>query len=257
MSNGNREQRNLSFYCIAISTTATISSILLYKYYYYWYIIKISDSLSPKNQRRSKRRSTFICQKSSSMWRNVGVQDEGEQDNEEEEEEEESDEEINRQRDIIYNTIIPLSSPHGVPSLMKTLDSALLLLKVTCALDKRLQNIPKIDEFFEYLCMIEQESVRTARNGFNQCKVLVIEGLMSSGKSTLINGIKNRIQATAITALPARFLEIKHLFNSADAPEAILTALDYIFNYCIAHQILLDAASQPQGRRMKMCIIYF
>lgn len=181
------------------------------------------------------------------MWRNVGTKSDEDQDEIEDEEEIESEEEIMRQRDILYSTIIPTSSPHGVPSLIKTLDAAILFLKMARAIDKRLQNSSKIEEFFDYLYTIEQENARTARIGFGNLKVLVIEGLMSSGKSTLINGLKTITRASVITAVPALLLEIKYLFNSADVPETVLTALDCVINYCVAHRITSEAANHPTG----------
>ena len=189
-----------------------------------------------------------LSSKSNSMWRVTGEENDGDIDMEIEDYEEDSEEEIARQRDLIYSTIIPTSSPHGVPSLFKTFDAAVLYLKIARAIDKRLQNNTKIDEFFDYLTTIELDITRTARQGFGHIKVLIIEGLMSSGKSTLINGLKTITRATAITAIPARIVEIKYLFNSFDVPESVSTALDFITNYCIAHQIILDAASKPNGK---------
>lgn len=246
MSRGSRDQSSILFlYYIAITTTISITGIITLQRCY---------STFKQDLHRSSNSQSFgvyfvslIEKEYISMWRNVGTKSDEDQDEIEDEEEIESEEEIMRQRDILYSTIIPTSSPHGVPSLIKTLDAAILFLKMARAIDKRLQNSSKIEEFFDYLYTIEQENARTARIGFGNLKVLVIEGLMSSGKSTLINGLKTITRASVITAVPALLLEIKYLFNSADVPETVLTALDCVINYCVAHRITSEAANHPTG----------
>lgn len=151
------------------------------------------------------------------------------------------------QRDLMYDTILPKTSVHGVKILMKTLDSAILLLKVALSVDKRLQKNPKIDNFFEYLCKIEQNCVRVARQGFLNFKVLIVEGLQSSGKSTLINGLKSITRGTAITSIPAHLLAVRYIFDSYNIPQEVMRALDYVINYCIAHEVIADSISQPPG----------
>ena len=157
-------------------------------------------------------------------------------------------EEACKQRQALYKIIIPATSPHGVPSLLKTLDAAVLFLKIARSIDTRLQNISEIDDFFDYLMQVEQDMVRIAKQGFGTLKVLIIEGLLSSGKSTLINGLKSITRASTIEGVPANLLEVKYLFNSAEVPEAVTTALDCVINYCIAHKVILDAQSKPEGR---------
>ena len=231
MDKGSLDQQSISLVYFAITTT-----IILQRYY-----------LSKLNRSQSSESSLDI--KNKDMWRNVGVKSDEDQDVEIDDEEElvESEGEITRQRDILYGIMIPTSSPHGVTCLMKTLDASILFLKMSRLIDRRLQNNSKIDEFFEYLNTIEQDNARISRNGFGHLNVLVIEGLLSSGKSTLIDGLKTVTGASTITGVPALLLEIKYLFNSADVPEAVLTALYCIINYCIAHQIISETAAYPTG----------
>lgn len=231
MDKGSLDQQSISLVYFTIATT-----IILHRYY----LSKSQGSLSCKSS---------LDIENNDMWRNVGVKSDEDQDIEIDDEEElvESEEEITRQRDVLYGIIVPTSSPHGVTCLMKTLDASILFLKMSRLIDKRLQNNSKIDEFFDYLNTIEQDNARISRNGFGNLKVIVIEGLLSSGKSTLIDGLKTVTGASTITGVPALLLEIKYLFNSADVPEAVLTALDCVINYCIAHQIISETAAHPTG----------
>ena len=166
---------------------------------------------------------------------------------EDEQEIDDDDDEINRQRDLLYGIIIPTASPHGVPSLPKSLDAAILFLRLAKSIDKRLQDNPKIDDFFDYLITVEKDSMRIARQGFGHLKVVVVEGLLSSGKSTLINGLKIVTKGTAFEGVPANLLEVKYLFHSAEVPEVIVAALDFVINYCRVYKIIADCQSEPEG----------
>lgn len=231
---------------LPIAVTITITSILALLYCY-----PIKLNTEDKSSKRGSVNDTFtLDQNSPNMWRDVEDQLIAEDQGvilDYKENGIDSFEESLRERDSLYDIIIPLASPHGVPSLPKTLDSAIIFLKLAQLVDKRLQNNPKIDNFFEYLTTIEQDAVRISKQGFGKIKVLVVEGLLSSGKSTLINGLKAVTQATVVEGIPGDLLEIKYLFNAANVPEAVMSALDHVINYCIAHKIIAESHSQPPG----------
>jgi hypothetical protein len=238
MFNVNHSHQSPSLIATAVTTTITVTSIIVLLSNFY-------QSLPPE----SIANSGFSFLLSASMWRDAGVKMH-EEDVDivvEEEQDIKLAEEASRQREALYKIIIPTTSPHGVPSLVKSLDAAVLFLKVARSIDTRLQNIPEIDDFFEYLMQVEQDMVRIAKQGFGNIKVLIIEGLLSSGKSTLMSGLKSITQASTIEGVPANLLEVKYLFNSAEVPEAVITALDCVINYCIAHKVILDAQSKPEG----------
>lgn len=242
---------------LPIAVTVTITSIVVLLY---CYPIKLSAQ-DQSSTFGSINDTPILDQNSSNMWRDVEDQlNAVDQDVilSCKENGIDSFEEGLRERDSLYDIIIPVASPHGVPSLPKTLDAAIIFLKLAQMVDKRLQNNPKIDSFFEYLTSIEQDTVRISKQGFGNVKVLVVEGLLSSGKSTLINGLKAVTQATVIEGIPGDLLEIKYLFNAANVPEAVVTAVDYVINYCIAHRIIAESHSQPAGTPLHFsCYLIF
>lgn len=73
-------------------------------------------------------------------------------------------------------------------------------------------------------------------NNMNNIKIIIIEGLTGSGKSTLINNIKKITNCQAITAIPSHLLAVKYLFYTANVPEYVSMVLDYVILYCILHQ---------------------
>ena len=75
----------------------------------------------------------------------------------------------------------------------------------------------------------------------------MIEGLQSSGKTTLINRLKVITRGTAITSLSDNLVEIRYIFSSLDVPESVLSALDHTFNYFMAHRIVKHCINQPIG----------
>jgi hypothetical protein len=229
---------------LPIAVTVTITSILALLYYY-----PIKLSTQDSSSKLGSANDTLTLDQPN-MWRDVEDQMSAEDQGvvlDFKENGIDSFEESLRERDALYDIIIPLASPHGVPSLPKTLDSAIIFLKLAQLVDKRLQNNPKIDSFFEHLATMEQDAVRISKQGFSNIKVLVVEGLLSSGKSTLINGLKAVTQATVVEGIPGDLLEIKYLFNAANVPEAVMSALDHVINYCIAHKIIAESHSQPPG----------
>ena len=142
-------------------------------------------------------------------------------------------------KDCVTLTLNNLSSPHGVATL-KTLEVASLILKISRAADVNLQKNTRLEEFFNILNEVQRYCFSTARSGFNDIKVLCIEGLSGSGKSSLIqslvnskfNGLKF---VNANTAVLSGFLDICELFGNNN--QIINTALEFVLNYCIAYQI--------------------
>lgn len=247
---------DLSFISVAITTTLTITSFVVLSHYLPTFV---SGSNQQTSQESLGRDWEGTAESSNlTMWRDAGGHlNGGDEDMVMEDEHEIDDEdEINRQRDLLYGIVIPTTSPHGVPSLPKSLDAAILLLRLAKSIDKRLQDNPKIDDFFDYLTTIEKDSTRIARQGFGHLKVVVVEGLLSSGKSTLINGLKIVTKGTAFEGVPANLLEVKYLFHSAEVPEAIVAALDFVINYCRVYKVIADCQSEPEGTYVHAHLTY-
>ena len=238
---------DLSFISAAITTTLTITSFVILSHYLPTFVSGTNQQTSQESLARDWEGT--VESSNPTMWRDAGGHvNGGEEDMVMEDEHEiDDDDEIDRQRDLLYGILIPTTSPHGVPSLPKSLDAAILFLRLAKSIDKRLQDNPKIDDFFDYLLTIEKDNMRIARHGFGHLKVVVVEGLLSSGKSTLINGLKIVTKGTAFEGVPANLLEVKYLFHSAEVPEAVVAALDFVINYCRVYKIIADCQSEPEG----------
>jgi hypothetical protein len=148
-------------------------------------------------------------------------------------------------RGVVYAALSSAGSAHGVPSMIKSMDSAMLILRIARSADQRLAN-PKIDEFFEFLAEVESNSSRITKQGFGMLKVLSVEGLSGSGKSTLIQGLVTKIGARVLgSSIRSDLLEIRHLFK--ETPEQVKTALEFAMNYCIAYEIIKEAGASSSS----------
>lgn len=144
-----------------------------------------------------------------------------------------------------------LSQNNGV---FRTLDSAALVLKLARSLEPKLQ-IPSLDPFFAKLVIIEQAGMMRW-NDFSGTKVVVVEGLAGSGKSTLIQGLlsccapssssKSARISSSSSSTPSSFdaaifsedpevLNAKNAFSSM--PDTILKAFEFASNYFTAYSI--------------------
>jgi hypothetical protein len=161
-------------------------------------------------------------------------------------------------RTAIYETLSSVISPHGVPSMVRSLDTALLILRIARSADSRLSRSPDIEELFSQLNDVAVNCSRIAREGFGSSKVLCIEGLSGSGKSTLVKGLIARGGAVVVGPMATPNLErILDLF--CESPEPVQTALCFALNYCTAHRIISETAAvsgsgkalgQQQGERL-------
>jgi hypothetical protein len=163
-----------------------------------------------------------------------------------------------KRRSYITGTLDQIKPCHGVPSLVKSIDSAILILQIARSADQLIRNDPDIDEFFAQLNEVAINSNRIARQGFGNTKVLCIEGLSGSGKSTLVQGLTCFAGVTVVGPMATPNLErILDLFSGS--PEPVLTALCFALNYCTAHRIISETAAvsgsgkalgQQQGERL-------
>jgi len=154
-------------------------------------------------------------------------------------------------RSSMYTALSSVISSHSVPSLVKSLDSALLILRIAKSVDQRLCT-PEIDEFYEYLNEVERNST-LIRQGFVGLKVLCIEGLEGSGKSTLIDGLVTK--TGAITTENNNSADVQKQFIDAKVPEIVATALAFALNYCCAYQIVMMATQAGTDMGNKLFII--
>lgn len=126
----------------------------------------------------------------------------------------------------------------------KTLEAAILILKVARNTDQLLLRSVQLDVFFELLSEIERNIYRLARMGFQDMKVLCIEGLSGSGKTTLVKDLVDSVAPGVKfveAVLPQEVQDVRHMFGYASS--AVAAAMTFVVNYCIAYQIIKDAES--------------
>ena len=141
-----------------------------------------------------------------------------------------------------------LPPSHGIPFLTKTLEAAVLVLKLARHTDPALLRNPKVDVFFEYLAEVERNVSHLSRVGFQGLKVLCVEGLSGSGKTTLVRDLVNAASSgvTFVEAtVPREVSEVRHLFGNCSP--SITAALAFAINYCIANQIIKNNTESTTG----------
>ena len=148
----------------------------------------------------------------------------------------------------ISNSLSSIVSPHGVPSMVKSLEACLLILRIAQSADPRLNKNHDVHRFFEFLSEVARSNNRVSRQGFQGLKVLCIEGLPGSGKSTLVEGLVSRAGAILIgPMLSPSAATIRSIFSGS--PEPVQIALSFALNYCTAHRIITEVAAAPDATR--------
>jgi len=142
------------------------------------------------------------------------------------------------QRNIVYQALSVVEGPFNIQSLVKSLDSALLILRLARTVDSKLDT-PEINDFYEYLKEVERNG-SLIRQGFGGLKVLSIEGLEGCGKTTLIEGLVAKTGATTMDSWKYTSTEVQQQFLKAEVPEVVATALAFVLNYCTAYQIITE-----------------
>ena len=157
-------------------------------------------------------------------------------------------------KEVIYRALSSIGSPYGVPSMVKSLDTALLILRIARSADPTLTFNPVINEFFQMMNEVAINSARISRQGFGDLKVLCIEGLLGSGKSSLVRGLVTRAGAAVVESFDSSLLlQIRELFSQS--PEPVSTALEYALNYCTAYRIVTATATATASNGGKQLVI--
>jgi hypothetical protein len=128
-----------------------------------------------------------------------------------------------RHRDVVYKSLSAIEAPFNVPSLVTSLDSALLILRLARTVDLRLST-SEINDFYEYLKEVEMNGT-LIRQGFGGLKVLSIEGLEGSGKATLIEGLVAKTGAITMEYWKNTSAEVQQQFINAEVPDMCLPAV--------------------------------
>jgi hypothetical protein len=154
----------------------------------------------------------------------------------------------------VYQALSVVEAPFNIQSLVKSLDSALLILRLARAVDPKL-NTPEINDFYEYLKEVERNG-SLIRQGFGGLKVLSIEGLEGSGKTTLIEGLVAKTGAVTMDSWKYTSAEVQQQFFNAEVPEVVATALAFVLNYCTAYQIITETVQTGTKKVRNMLLIF-
>ena len=151
-------------------------------------------------------------------------------------------------KEVIFSALRDIKSSYAVPSMVRSIDSAILILEIARQADQQLSSNTDVDKFFELLSEVARCNNRVSRQGFQGLKVLCIEGLPGSGKSTLVEGLVSRAGAVLIGPMfSPSAATIRSIFSGS--PEPVQTALSFALNYCTAHRIITEVAAAPDATR--------
>lgn len=141
-------------------------------------------------------------------------------------------------KDKIMKTLVARCD--NISGSYKTLDSVLITLRIArILLEKEFISSIHLNKFYDFLNELEKKWILIGKDGFRNIQVIAIEGLGSSGKSTLISGLCSNNNGTLINvssdinSLKAELSCSKNI-NS----EIILKAIDVVSLYTLAIQAI-------------------
>ena len=145
------------------------------------------------------------------------------------------------EQSIINDALVSIPTLHGVPSIIKSIDCAILILSIARLADGSLANNVILDDFFSLMNEIAV-NISSTRDKLQGLNILCIEGQSCSGKSTLVLGLVMKAGAVVVESFDSSLLsQIRILFSKS--PEPVMTALEYALNYCTAYRIVTTAAA--------------
>eukprot|EP01041_Mallomonas_annulata_P012327 gene12327-25935_t len=127
---------------------------------------------------------------------------------------------------------IASSTPYEVHSTYKSLEAAAMVLRIAKKYDERLSS-PKMNTFYELLLALQR--FRFPKSGFDDKKVIVLEGFSGSGKTTLAHSLTEISGARIIINIPDFILQVRDIFSLT--PEPICRAFEHTINYFLAKEV--------------------
>jgi hypothetical protein len=119
----------------------------------------------------------------------------------------------------------------------KSLDTAILVLRLARCIEPSLQNGEEIQTFFELLNVLERKGI--SAKSFENKRVIVLEGLSCSGKSLLIEKLKslrNDVVYISYTKTIEKYRDINIIFDTLPMP--FLKAFEFVVNYILVNEVM-------------------
>jgi thymidylate kinase len=149
-----------------------------------------------------------------------------------------------KERDNQYEQLSRISRvySHSVPSLLKSLNNAIDILNITQKVYSKL-NTPEMDNLFRCLATLKTSgNLHRKALLFSNIKVVCIEGLKGSGKSTLIDSLVAETGAITMDSLKGISVDVQQQFAAESVPEIVTAALALALNYYTIYQIITRSA---------------
>jgi thymidylate kinase len=149
-----------------------------------------------------------------------------------------------KEKDNQYDQLSRISRvySHSVPSLLKSLNNAIDILNMAQKVYSNL-NTPEMDNLFRCLAALKSNgNLHRKALIFLDIKVVCIEGLEGSGKSTLIDSLVAETGAITIDSLKGISADVQQQFAAESVPEIVTAALALALNYYTIYQIITRSA---------------
>ena len=133
------------------------------------------------------------------------------------------------------------TSNKNVDNHYKSLQAALLVLRLCETLDSRFADNEDMKQFFDYLALVEQSAMNNSSFDSSSLNnggtVVVVEGLRASGKTTLTKSLVEKFENIYIFRKDSidQINKVKDIYLSM--PEPIVRAFQFVVNYCLAYEV--------------------
>ena len=141
-------------------------------------------------------------------------------------------------KDKIMKTLI--TSCDNISGSYKTLDSVLITLRISRVLleSEFISSINSINGFYDMLNELEKKWILIGKDGFRDIQVICIEGLGSSGKSTLVSGLSKYNAKLISVSSDINTLKAELSCSQNINSEILLKAIDVVSLYQLAIQAI-------------------
>jgi len=141
-------------------------------------------------------------------------------------------------KDKIMKTLV--TSCDNISGSYKTLDSVLITLRISRVLleSEFMSSIQSINTFYDMLNELEKKWILIGKDGFRDIQVICIEGLGSSGKSTLVSGLSQYNAKLITVSSEINKLKAELSCSQNINSEILIKAIDVVSLYQLAIQAI-------------------